>query len=64
MIRVCKHVIDFEKILEIIKEQEYNVENCVDRCDICRGEKKPFVIKDEEVLVADSFEEFEKLMKE
>ncbi|MDK2885953.1 MAG: hypothetical protein PWP54_511 [Thermosipho sp. (in: thermotogales)] len=64
MFRVCKHVKEFEKIILLLKDKEYVVEECVDKCEFCCKEKKYFVVKNGNAIVADSLKELEQLLKE
>ena len=62
MIRICKHVKDFEELLKIYENEEVQIEDCVDKCEICCGTRQIFVIKNDEVIVNNTLERFESLL--
>jgi hypothetical protein len=62
MIRICKHVKEFEELVRIFENEEVQIEDCVDKCEICCGTRQIFVIKDNETIVADTLDEFRNLL--
>jgi|GEM_PF-3214138 len=63
MIRICKHVKNFEELVKIFENEELQIEDCVDKCEICCGTRELFVVKDEKIIVADTLDEFKCLIK-
>ncbi|MBO8160833.1 MAG: hypothetical protein H0Z24_04295 [Thermosipho sp. (in: Bacteria)] len=63
MIKICKHVKNFEELVKIFNNEEFQIENCVDKCEICCGTKELFVIIDDKTIVAGALDELKSLIK-